>query len=421
MGSAIETEDWSSTGVVLKRVETLKFLRGDAPVAMTTTIEIHADSALVPRSVTWAERGSQLRFASAHRDSGGWVIDDVPTDPRAIRGAGAVVDPRQRTRLETSKNAIPAELVPLYVRRDGRFAGNIFLPARAFVGGHGRIDAVAPGRLVARLELDVDTHDARNTHDARDPYDPRNAHDVESPTRVIAEATIDLARDGMPARVIDGEGVISMRASEAEVREPFALVDLVAATSIPLSGDRDPRRPRLALVGDLALPAVPGQLAHTRAAGLEVELSTSFVGALPAGPSSADRTAEIATLVARVQQRISPDLGASIATPRDASNATAGDCTTFALAYAAVARRSQIPTRVVTGLRVDRTADGERLARHRWAVSWTGTRWIAVDAAFGRVPAGGDLVGLALHDADDAGLIAGEAALAQVRAAAWTQ
>jgi transglutaminase-like putative cysteine protease len=69
----------------------------------------------------------------------------------------------------------------------------------------------------------------------------------------------------------------------------------------------------------------------------------------------------------------------------------------------------------VTGFRVD----GDRLVRHRWAVSWTGTAWIAVDAAFGAVPAGGDLVGLAVHAADDVGLVAGEAALTRVRAAAW--
>ena len=74
-----------------------------------------------------------------------------------------------------------------------------------------------------------------------------------------------------------------------------------------------------------------------------------------------------------------------------------------------------IPTRVVTGLRVD----GERLVRHRWAVSWTGRRWIAVDAAFGAAPAGGDLIGLVIHDADDAGLISGEAALTHIVAARW--
>jgi len=57
--------------------------------------------------------------------------------------------------------------------------------------------------------------------------------------------------------------------------------------------------------------------------------------------------------------------------------------------------------------------------RHRWAVSWTGRAWIAVDAAFGAVPAGGNLVGLAVHDADDIGLVAGEAALTHLRAATW--
>jgi hypothetical protein len=52
-------------------------------------------------------------------------------------------------------------------------------------------------------------------------------------------------------------------------------------------------------------------------------------------------------------------------------------------------------------------------------VSWTGRAWIAVDAALGNAPAGGDLIGLAVHDSDDAGLIAGEAALTQLRSAAW--
>ena len=372
VGSATEIEDWSATGVVLRRTETLTFLRGEAPVAMTTTIEIAADAALVPSTVTWTERGAQTRHASARRDERGWLVD--------IGGE----------QLRLAGTAIPAELVPLYVRRDGKFAGDIFLPARGFVGGRGRIDPVAPARLVARLALEAGP---------------------------IAEATIDVDRDGSPARVVDGEGVIALRATAAQLRAPFDPVDLVAATSIPLTGTRDPHRVRLALVGDIALPAVPGQAAELRAAGLEVALGPRLPGALPAGIAGADRTREIAALVAGVQQRIVPDLGASIATPRDASAATAGDCTTFALAYAATAQRAQIPTRVVTGLRVD----GERLVRHRWAVSWTGRAWIAVDAAFGRAPAGGDLIGLAVHDPDDAGLIAGEAALMQVRAAAWTR
>ena len=51
VGTAVETERWSSTGVVLRRTEALEFLRGDAPVALTTTIEIHASRALIHERV----------------------------------------------------------------------------------------------------------------------------------------------------------------------------------------------------------------------------------------------------------------------------------------------------------------------------------------------------------------------------------
>ena len=47
VGTADETEVWSRAGVVLRRVETLRFLRGDAPVALATTIEVAANHALV--------------------------------------------------------------------------------------------------------------------------------------------------------------------------------------------------------------------------------------------------------------------------------------------------------------------------------------------------------------------------------------
>jgi hypothetical protein len=280
--------------------------------------------------------------------------------------------------------AVPAELLPLLVRRDGHFEGAVFLPARDFISGVARIEPVADHRLVARLTL-------------------------AGPT--VAEATIDLGRDGMPARVVDGEGVIERRTSAFEAAAPFEAVDLIAATAIPIAGVRGHR---LILDGDLALPPLPGQRAQPAPTGVSVELGARLPGDLPAADPGPDRTREIERLVAAVRGRITPDLASSPARARDA-NAAAGDCTTFALAYAALAASHAIPTRVVTGLRVD----GNRLVRHRWAVSWTGTRWIAVDAAFGAAPAGGDLIGLAIHDADDAGLVSGEAALTQVRAASW--
>ena len=365
IGTATEAETWSLAGVHLRRVEAMRFLRGDAVVEIATSIDVDASAALVPRRVRWTEIGAEARSAEATHDESGW------------HAAGAAM----------SAAAVPAELLPLLVRRDGRFEGAVFLPARGFIAGTARIEPVAPvtaRRLVARLTL-------------------------AGPT--LAEATIDLDADGMPARVVDGEGVIERRTSAADAAAPFDAVDLIAATAIPITGARSHR---LILDGDLALPPLPGQHAQPAPAGVTVELGARLPGDLPAGDPGPDRTRAITALVAAVRGRITPDLATSPASSRDAT-AAAGDCTTFALAYAALATARGIPTRVVTGLRVD----GDRLVRHRWAVSWTGTRWIAVDAAFGAAPAGGDLIGLAIHDGDDAGLVSGEAALTQVRAAAW--
>jgi hypothetical protein len=366
IGTAVETEAWSAAGVTLTRTESLRFLREDTAVSLETAIEVAADAALVPARVAWT--GTPGGHATAARGAAGWRT-----------GAGAP--------LLAAPDATPAELVPLLVRRDGRFAGPVFLPARAFVVGEGRVDAVAPGRLVARLVTGG----------------------------AIAESTIDVDADGSYARIVDGDGVIAIRATAAQAAEPFPLVDLIAATAIPIAGAPGPDR-RLVLGGDVALPAVPGQAARAHPDGVELALSPRLAGDLPdPGVAGPDRTGEIRALVSQVQARISPDLAAGPAFAAAAAAATAGDCTTYALAYAAHAVERGIPTRVVTGFRVD----GDRLVRHRWAVSWTGRAWIAIDAAFGAAPAGGDLIGLAVHDPDDAGLVAGEAALTQLRGATW--
>jgi hypothetical protein len=374
VGTAVETETWAEGGVRLRRDETLSFLRGNTEAELATAIIIDADPQLRARRVRWTEQSTDVRGAEATRRGDGWQLSTGGT---------------------LAADAVPAELIPLIVRRDGSFAGSIFLPARGFVAGTGRIEPVAPGRLVARLALDAGA---------------------------VVEATIDVDSDGSPARIVDGEGVIALRTTAEQAAEPFPAVDLIGATAIPIAGTRNqtkrPRAPdhnRITLDGNLALPALPGQLSRPSSTGLTVELDATLPGALADGPASADRLAEIRMLVAAVKSRITPSLRAAPSAARDAAAATAGDCTTFALAYAALATRLAIPTRVVTGLRVD----SDRLIRHRWAVSWTGSRWIAIDAAFGAAPAGGNLIGLAIHDADDAGLVAGEAALTQVRSASW--
>jgi hypothetical protein len=350
VGTAIEREIWSADGVRLVRDETLAFFRGDAPVRLATRIEIDADRALVPIRVSWTS---------------------------------APAAPATRTRAELG-DAIPAELVPLLVRRDGGFAGRVVVPARGFLAGAGRIQEVQPGRFVAQLALDGGA---------------------------VAEATLDFDRDGDLARVVDGEGVIAIRATAAQASAAFQPVDLIAATAIPIAGPPS----RTLVVDASAIPGVPGQLARPIDGGMAVELSAELPGELALLAPGRERTRDITALVRAVRRQITPTLAAGAGSPRIAERATAGDCTTFALAYAALAAARGIPTRLVTGLRVD----GPRLVRHRWAVSWTGRAWIAVDAAYGAVPAGGDLVGLAVHAADDAGLVAGEAALARIRSAAW--
>lgn len=372
IGTASEAETWSEAGVHLRRTEAMRFSRGAATVELATTIDIDATAALVPTHVAWTERSEhELHTAEATRGEHGWLVTGA-TPPRPL-----------------ALDAVPAELLPLVVRRDGRFDGPVFLPARGFVGGHAHIAAVAPRRLVAHLAL--------ATRSTQPP---------------VAEATIDLALDGIPVRVVDGEGVIELRSTPDAAAEPFDAVDLIAATSVPIIGHRSRR---LVLDGNIALPPLPGQQAQPATTGVAVELSPHLPGDMAPGEPGPDRTRLVGDLVAQVRARITPDLARSPAGARDGS-AAAGDCTTYALAYAALATARGIPTSVVTGLRVD----GDRLVRHRWAVSWTGTRWIAVDAAFGAAPAGGDLIGLAVHAADDAGLVSGEAALTQVRGATWS-
>jgi transglutaminase-like putative cysteine protease len=61
--------------------------------------------------------------------------------------------------------------------------------------------------------------------------------------------------------------------------------------------------------------------------------------------------------------------------------------------------------------------DGSTLVRHRWAVVWTGARWLPVDPSSGDAPAPPDLFALAVHDTSAEALAGAEAAFAPLRRA----
>src|SRR5215813_7701986 len=55
VGTARETEQWTHSGVALQRTEAMRFRRGDALIALATTIDIAADAQLAATRVVWTE------------------------------------------------------------------------------------------------------------------------------------------------------------------------------------------------------------------------------------------------------------------------------------------------------------------------------------------------------------------------------
>ncbi|MCA9678311.1 MAG: lasso peptide biosynthesis protein, partial [Myxococcales bacterium] len=180
----------------------------------------------------------------------------------------------------------------------------------------------------------------------------------------------------------------------------------VDGTAITVTGAAIPdgaRRVQLAMapVTRAVPPAVPGQQVAADGDRWGLVLDPELPGAMAApgdgddGDGDGDRTDDIAALAHDVDLRLDEDLAITAPTMAAARQARAGDCTTHALLFAALAGDAGIPVRLVTGFRLD----GDRLVRHRWAIAWTGRRWLAVDPTRGEAPARSFLIGLAVHGA----------------------
>jgi hypothetical protein len=348
VGWAVERE----TDGMVERIEHVEVLRGTtlAITDLTIQIDITADLAPSELRVTKRESGDES-VVRAVRDETGW---------RRVGGsrgtAGKVFAPA---------DAVPSELVPAMVRASGAFAGPVILAGWDLAVGDGVVIPAGEKRLAARTVIG---------------------------DRAI-DAAIELNMHGNTERVVDSTGTVEYRMDKAGATAAFEPVDVIAAGSIALTDTSVPIEITLDPRGTPLPPALPGQRVVADGAMWKVTLDPSEPGALPAGSAAAQPVdAEIHDITAGVSETISPSLGGN--------TASAGDCTAYAVTFAAYAGMAGIPTKVVTGFLVD----GSKLVRHRWNVAWTGTRWMTVDASQPDVPA--PRLGIAISDDSIPGLTA---------------
>jgi hypothetical protein len=335
IGDAVERETWRADGVRLVRRERLRVTRGGAPSATDVEIAIDADRALVASRVEWRELRTDGAPASALaiRDARGWRIDITGEPPRTAPG-----------------DAVPEELLPLIVRRDGAFRGPVLLTGRGFALAHADVIARGPRALRATVTTDAGAS--------------------------TADVTIDGAGD--PLAIVGSDGVVMRRADAAELDAAFDPPEVVdgAAIALDRAPPADPFTPiTIELHG--ATRAPPTGLTSWR-----IELSPT---------RATDSVAPLRTLA------------------QDVFASEPGDCTAHALAFAARARAAGIATRVVTGWRVD----GARLVRHRWVMAeLEDATWVAVDPSYGEAPAAPRLIALTESDTSLAGLALADLAYA---------
>jgi hypothetical protein len=343
VGWAVERE----TTHKITRVEHLEIQRGDVAVTTELEITIAVEADLTPKQlrVTSRENGKQTSTVADRRPDG-WHRDGDP-------GTFAPAD------------AVPAELVPALVRIHGNFAGAVILSGWDLAVGDGVVVAAGDRRVAARTVVG---------------------------DRAI-DAAVELDLRGNTARVIDSTGTEAVRVERDTATAPWQAIDVIAAGSIELA-DRDvpielTLRPRGRTP---APPALPGQRVVADAGRWQVTIDPALPGALaPGPPATSTADAEIAEISTGVHEAITPSLAGN--------SATAGDCTAYAVAFAAYARMAGIPAQVVTGFLVD----GDRMVRHRWNLAWTGARWVTVDASQ-KEPT--PRLGIAVSDDSIAGLTA---------------
>lgn len=380
-------------GRSLHRREEITVRRGDALVQLITIIDIELDTTWRANAVRVERRvGATVTRGKAVRAGQQWLVTFGDEPPRRVRG-----------------DAIPLELLPLVLARNNqrRFRGPVLLSGYGFAS-------------------------------ARIAVQPRGAAELEtilSTAAGNARTIIDLADDGTIARVRGEVGAVRIR--RAELGAPFSPPELVDTSSLRVAG----RPPRVGPV-ELTLhnaparlpPALPGQRIRHGADGWHVTLLAGnrnpvapepvpnhlvadpgmkrIASAIVSRAGAASPAAKLAALTRATRTLLLNDMAAPVHEARAALALGRGDCTSHAALLSSLATSVGVPTRLVTGFRLD----GGRLIRHRWVIGKTGSGWIAVDPTYGEAPARPRLLGLAVHDSSAAQLaIVDDMAFARLR------
>lgn len=398
-----------------ERRERVTVRRGHALAHSETDLVIDTSAALEARRVAVRQiaSGALHRGVAERNARGDWLVTYADEPARLIPGA-----------------TVPAELVPLLLAAAPghdrvRFDGPVMLPGYGFAVAHLHVEAEDERSLLATL----------------------TTPEGELRSRFV------LAQSGTLTRIEGEDGIGAHRVDAAVAAAGFTPPEIVDAASVPiepppgLAGAEPDSLILGPIPGNRPLPPpLPGQHIDARAGAWHVRLSAGdhfappvSSAAYPAVAPLAAPDAELARVAARIIAQSNPgasardqafalarataglladDLGAPEGNARAALMLGRGDCTAHALLFAALARARGIPTRLVTGFRVN---DG-RLVRHRWAIVAVEGIWLAVDPTHGEAPAAARLVGLAIHGTRTAELALADdvafAGLGQVRAQA---
>jgi hypothetical protein len=251
--------------VTVRRHEHLRFARGVVDVDEDVELTVEATATLRARRATWTRRGepTSTQVATWHAD--GWRVDD---------------------RVVAPADAVPSELVPALVQRDGSFAGPVLLLGAALVLAEARVEALGPGRQLALTTVDG----------------------------VTRRTVVELDEAGWPVTIVDDSGVTAQRVTRTPAL-PAVRADVLALGALVVRGTPGPE-PRIELDGAGPRPRLRDDV--------------------PVPPRAR-------ALVSEVAAAITPSLA------RAGDAASAGDCTTYAVELAARLRSAGLDAHLVTG------------------------------------------------------------------------